>query len=103
MPMCGRDLERYVRIIELYVAASFNELLRDGSMPFSGRSVEGRGPILVLQINIKASCNELQTVSVSPSRKMLRDGVMSIAGRGMEGSVPIICLKINVTASRKKV
>ncbi len=49
----GCSGERCLPILcrNVYVAASFNQLLREGSMPIVGREVERRAPILVLKIH----------------------------------------------------
>ena len=60
-------MERCVPILllKINVTASFNQLLRDGRMPLTGRDVEWRDPILCLKIYVTSSFNQL-----------LRDGSM---------------------------
>jgi hypothetical protein len=56
--------------LEFNITASFNQLLRDGRIPFMGRDDERRGPVVCLKIQVTASLNQL-----------FRDGRMSIRGR----------------------
>jgi hypothetical protein len=37
--------------LQIHVTASFNQLLRDGRMPYKGREVERRGPTRVLGVD----------------------------------------------------
>jgi hypothetical protein len=72
--------------LKVHAAATFNQLLRDGSMPLMGRDVERCGTILQLKIDITASCNEL-----------FRLGRILIYGREVHRRVSILQLKIDVT------
>jgi hypothetical protein len=49
----------------VYVTASCNELLYDGRVPFIGREVQSGTPILILKIDVTASC-----------KKLFRDGLI---------------------------
>jgi hypothetical protein len=61
MPSTGCAVERRVPILvlKINVAASFNQLLRDGGMSFFGSDAESRDPIVLLKINVTASLNQL--------------------------------------------
>ncbi len=61
------------KALEIDVAARCQQLLRDGRMPVVGREVEGCAPILLLNINVTASFNQL-----------FCDGGMTFFGSGVE-------------------
>jgi len=61
------------------VAASFNELLSDRSMPILGRDMKRRIPNLLLNINAAPSFNQL-----------LRDGSMSSRAAKYSGVAPFL-------------
>ena len=63
--MIGSDVEGRDTILLLKIY----ELLHDGSMPILGRSVERRGPILHLEINVGLKINVTANIN-----QMLRDG-----------------------------
>ena len=69
--------------LEFNVTASFKQLFRDGRMPFVGRDVQGRGPILPLKIHVAASLNQL-----------FCDGRKPISGRDVERRGPIFILVV---------
>jgi hypothetical protein len=47
-----------VHIGDIYVTASFNQLVRDASMPFVGSDEEWRGPMFLLNIYVTTSFNQ---------------------------------------------
>jgi hypothetical protein len=48
-----------ILLLKINVAASFDQLLRDSSMPIGGGNEERSGPNLVLKIYVTASFNQL--------------------------------------------
>ena len=68
-----------MRILEINIAASFNQLVRDESAPIFGRCGECRVPIVCRNIYVAARSNEL-----------LRDGCMPFAGSDVERRPPIL-------------
>ena len=82
MSILGRDEQRCgsTRQLGINVTASFNQLLRRGSMPFLRRDVDRRGTILRLNVNVAASF-----------KQVLDDRRMPIVAAMQSGVYPTFC------------